>query len=54
MVQVKEEGLPKRSFPREIPGIVGHHHDERNKMGPELCSWVAKARALPGWVWLGS
>lgn len=34
MVQVKEEGLPKPFFPKEIPGIVGHHHDERKKNGP--------------------
>lgn len=31
MVQVKEEGLPKPFFPKEIPGIVGHHHDKREK-----------------------
>lgn len=44
MVQVKEEGLPKPSFPREIPGIVGHHHDERKKIDPELYSWVARSK----------
>lgn len=50
MVQVKEEGLPKPSFCREIPGIVGHYHDEREKMDPEFCSWVARSK---GTSWMG-
>lgn len=52
MVQVKEEGLPKPSFPKEIPGIVDHHHDDRGKKkkDPELCSWVARSK---GTSWTG-
>lgn len=54
MVQVKEEDLPKPSFPKEIPGIVDHHHDERErerkKKDPELCSWVARSK---GTCWMG-
>lgn len=51
MVQVKEEGLSKPFFPKEIPGIVGHHHDEREKkIDPELCSWVARSK---GTCWMG-
>lgn len=33
MVQVKEDGIFKASFPQELPVIVGHHHYER-KNGP--------------------
>jgi hypothetical protein len=44
IVQVKEEGAPKVSFPKERPVTIGYHYDKRGtKAGP--FTWAVSSKA---------